>query len=95
MNIKNDISQLAKATLKDNVKFLALGEQNINTLPPNKKNSSNNGENKIDKKFAKEYLEKKPLTTLIIANSDELRRKLDQTKANLKTTDDFEKDGRE
>lgn len=99
MNTKKDIpqnyiSQFAKKAtlLKDNVNFLALGEQKIiNTQTPNKKNSSNNGE--IDKEFEKEYLEKKQqqLTTYIIANSYELRRILDHKAI----TDDFENYGRE
>lgn len=114
MNTKKDIppndipSFVKEATLKNfvkeatlkNVNFLALGKQNTNTQPPNKKNSSYNGENKIDEKFAKEYLEKKqqqPQTTYIIANFDELSKIKGQTEANLKTPYDmnFLESGRE
>ena len=65
MNIKNDISQLAKATLKDNVNFLALGEQNINTQITNTKIE-------ISEEFKKTYGAIKSQRTVVIANAEKI-----------------------
>ena len=65
MNIKNDISQLAKATLKDNVNFLALGEQNINTQITNTKIE-------LSEEFKKTYGAIKSQRTVVIANAEKI-----------------------
>ncbi len=65
MNTKNDISQLAKATLKDNVNFLALGEQNINTQITNTKIE-------LSEEFKKTYGAIKSQRTVVIANAEKI-----------------------
>ena len=65
MNTKNDISQLAKATLKDNVNFLALGEQNINTQITNPKIE-------LSEEFKKTYGAIKSQRTVVIANAEKI-----------------------
>ena len=65
MNIKNDISQFAKATLKDNVNFLALGEQNINTQITNTKIE-------LSEEFKKTYGAIKSQRTVVIANAEKI-----------------------
>lgn len=71
MNTQNDISQLAKATLKDNVNFLALGEQNINAKIINTKI-------KINEDFKKTYGALKSqkggtIRTVVIANAEKIK----------------------
>ena len=103
MNEKNnDISQLAKATLKDDVNFLALGEQNINAKIINTKI-------KINEDFKKTYGALKSqkggtIRTVVIANAEKIKNIFEnmrkQSENNLKNMrkqkkNDFENYGRE
>lgn len=83
MNEKNnDISQLAKATLKDNVNFLALGEQNINTQITNTKIE-------ISEEFKKTYGAIKSQRTVVIANAEKI---LESFNRQEKYMDDFSRE---
>lgn len=87
MNIKNDISQFAKATLKDNVNFLALGEQNINTQITNTKIE-------ISEEFKKTYGAIKSQRTVVIANAEKIFENMQQLEVDSKSPYDLES-GRE
>lgn len=88
MNTKNDISQLAKATLKDRV-ILALGEQNINTQITNTKIE-------LGEEFKETYGAIKSERTVIIANAEKILDNMrKQFENNFVTTRDFENEGRE
>ncbi len=82
MNTKNDISQLAKATLKDNVNFLALGEQNINTQITNTKIE-------LSEEFKKTYGAIKSQRTVVIANAEKI---LESFNRQEKYMDDFSRE---
>ena len=94
MNLGKDISTFAKetvvkATLKDTVNFLALGEQNINTQITNTKIE-------LGEEFKETYGAIKSERTVIIANAEKILENMHkQFENNFVTTRDFENEGRE
>lgn len=64
MNLDNDISKFAKATLKENL-ILALGEQNINT-------QITNPGPELSEEFKKNYGALKSKRTVVIANAEKI-----------------------
>ena len=81
MNLDNDISKFAKATLKENL-ILALGEQNINTQITNTKIE-------LSEEFKKTYGAIKSQRTVVIANAEKI---LESFNRQEKYMDDFSRE---